>query len=374
MTADVLIVGAGIIGAACAAEFARRGLQVEVVDQNGLGSGTTAAGMGHVVVMNDSPAECALSASSRALWLALAPALRDRDAFVRCGTLWAAADDDEMRAAATMRDGFHAHGIRASMLDRHALREAEPELAHSLAGGMLVEDDGIVYAPSVCDFLLNHSPDAARIKITTGVKVVDIKPGVATFANGERRSAANIVIANGLAARELVGAPLVAKKGHLIITDRYPGFLSHQVLELGYIKSAHHAEGSSVAFNVQARPTGQLLIGSSRQFDSEDPAVDMAVLGRMVRRATRYLPRLATLDVIRAWTGFRAATPDGLPLIGALGDTSDRVWIAAGHEGLGVTTSLATGRLLTQQLLDEPALHDIPAAPFSPDRFAASAL
>ncbi|MGA7781722.1 MAG: FAD-dependent oxidoreductase, partial [Paraburkholderia sp.] len=95
MTADVVIIGAGIVGAACAAELAARGMRVEVLDRQGNGGGATAAGMGHIVVMNDSPAELALSAYSRDLWLELAPQLRQRDAFSRCGTLWVAADDEE---------------------------------------------------------------------------------------------------------------------------------------------------------------------------------------------------------------------------------------------------------------------------------------
>ena len=51
--------------------------------------------------------------------------------------------------------------------------------------------------------------------------------------------------------------PIRPKKGHLAITDRYPGFVRHQLVEMGYIKNAHAADGDSVAFNVQPRPTGQ---------------------------------------------------------------------------------------------------------------------
>ncbi|MCS0468599.1 FAD-dependent oxidoreductase, partial [Burkholderia mallei] len=121
-----------------------------------------------------------------------------------------------------------------------------------------------------------------------------------------------VVVANGVAARALVPElPLRPKKGHLLITDRYPARVSHQLVELGYAASAHASDGTSVAFNVQPRPTGQLLIGSSRQFDTEDPRVEAPVLARMLRRALGYLPALVGLNGIRAWTGFRAASPDG---------------------------------------------------------------
>jgi glycine/D-amino acid oxidase-like deaminating enzyme len=75
------------------------------------------------------------------------------------------------------------------------------------------------------------------------------------------------------------------------------------------------------------------------------------------------------MNAIRAWTGFRAATPDGLPIIGPAGDTLPGVWIAAGHEGLGVTTSLATAKLLVAQIAGTRAAID--ATPYRVDRFAA---
>ncbi|MDC6126710.1 NAD(P)/FAD-dependent oxidoreductase [Burkholderia gladioli] len=351
--ADAIVIGAGIVGAACAAALAARGLAVEVLDAGGIGGGTTAAGMGHLVVMSDTPAELALTRDSLARWRALAPSLRECDAYRRCGTLWVAADDEELEAARAMRDGYLAAGVSAEAIGAAALREREPMLAAGLAGGLYVEGDGIVYAPSASEWLLRHSPGAARIRVRERTAVVALAGTELRTAGGETLSAAQVIVANGLEAARLVpGMTLQAKKGHLLITDRYPGTITHQLLELGYIKSAHHAQGTSVAFNAQPRPTGQILIGSSRQFDSTDPAVEMPVLARMLTRATRYLPGLADLHALRAWTGFRAATPDGMPLIGPVPGHAG-VWLATGHEGLGVTTSLSTAELIATQLLGE---------------------
>ncbi|MCX4162355.1 MULTISPECIES: FAD-binding oxidoreductase [Paraburkholderia] len=367
--ADAIVVGAGIVGAACAAELAACGLRVDVIDAQGIGGGATAAGMGHLVVMNDSPAEFALTRYARALWLARAPELRARDAFVRCGTLWVAADDEEWRAALAMHEAFASQGVAGELLDAAALRACEPALAPGMAGGLRITDDSIVYAPTAAQWLLEASPSAAKIRVRTGAEVVAVDAEGVTLANGEHVRGARVIVANGSGARRLVpSVPLRPKKGHLLITDRYPGLIRHQLLELGYIKSAHHATGTSVAFNAQPRPTGQLLLGSSRQFDTTDPAVEMPVLAQMLRRAARYLPGLPTLNGLRAWTGFRAASPDGLPLIGPAGDAAPGVWLAVGHEGLGVTTSLATAKLLAAQILrtDPP----IPVAPYLPQRFA----
>ena len=134
-----------------------------------------------------------------------------------------------------------------------------------------------------------------------------------------------------------------------MITDRYPGYVRHQLVELGYLKSAHSVASDSVAFNIQPRKTGQILIGSSRQYGDETSDINQAILSAMLQRAAVYMPSIGSLNAVRVWTGFRAATPDKLPLIGpSLHD--DTVWLATGHEGLGITTSLATGELLAAAL------------------------
>ena len=370
---DVIVVGAGIVGAACAYELAAAGADVLVLERAAVGGGVTAAGMGHLVVMDDTRAEFALSAWSRQLWNDLAPRLDARHAFVRCGTLWVAEDDEEYALAQTRQQSLERDGIACAMLDAQQLRAAEPALRAGLRGGMRVPDDGVVYAPAVAAWLLAQ-PVAGRITTRLDAHVERVTRTGVQLAGGDTIDAAAVLVANGLEAAALLpGLPLQAKKGHLLITDRYPGTVRHQILELGYIKSAHNASGTSVAFNVQPRPTGQLLIGSSRQFDSVDPQIDAAVLARMLARDAHYMPGLPALNAIRAWTGFRPSTADGLPLIGPADHFADdsmhrATWLATGHEGLGVTTARATGKLIAAQFAGVAA--PIDAAPYLPSRFA----
>jgi glycine/D-amino acid oxidase-like deaminating enzyme len=163
------------------------------------------------------------------------------------------------------------------------------------------------------------------------------------------------------------GAPLRPRKGHLVITDRMPGLASHQLIELGYVKRAHDVGTDSVAFNVQPRATGQLLVGSSRQVDVASRDVDPVILRQMLDRCRNYMPALAGVPAIRTWTGLRAATPDGLPLVGPWPEMPG-VWLATGHEGLGITTSLGTAELVAHGLCG--AATAIDPLPFLPERFA----
>ncbi|HXF25112.1 MAG TPA: FAD-binding oxidoreductase, partial [Gemmatimonadaceae bacterium] len=162
--------------------------------------------------------------------------------------------------------------------------------------------------------------------------------------------------------------PIVPRKGHLVITDRYPGFCRHQLVELGYLTSAHTMTTESVAFNVQPRATGQMLIGSSRELVGWDGSINRSIVRRMLDRALDFMPGLALASAIRTWTGFRPATPDKLPLIGSW-DEMPGLWIAAGHEGLGITTSVGTGQLLADLITGRAPAID--PAPFAPSRVLA---
>jgi glycine/D-amino acid oxidase-like deaminating enzyme len=380
---DVLIVGAGIVGAACADELARRGLRVEVIDGHIIGSGATAAGMGHIVVMDDSEAQFALTRYSQQLWQELRPELPDDAEYEQCGTIWVAADGEEMIEVRRKRDYYAKRGVPTEALDPQALYRLEPNLRPGLAGGLLVPEDGVLYPPCAARFLMERAQKRGA-KLRVGVSVAQIGRGLVRLTDGTEIAAEIIVNAAGAFAAELTpGLEIKKRKGHLVITDRYPGFVRHQLVELGYLKSAHSVSGDSVAFNVQPRRTGQILIGSSRQYGAEHKEVDNSMLVRMLQRAQEYMPGLAQLSTVRTWTGFRAATPDKLPLIGpwvgsttgnttgeaAGGTTGDQsIFLATGHEGLGITTSLGTARILADQITRTKP--QIPIEPYLPARTA----
>ncbi|NRR31292.1 FAD-binding oxidoreductase [Oxalobacteraceae bacterium] len=363
--ADVIVIGAGIVGAACADALSARGLRVTIIEAQEIGGGATAAGMGHLVVMDDNPAELALTAWSLQLWKAFVAEQPDRHEYSNCGTLWIAADEEELAAARGKAHTLSTYGVACTLLDPAALYAREPQLRPGLAGGLLVGGDTLVYPPKSTRILLERALHQGATLLRTSASQIE-DHGV-LLADGSRLRATHIVLAAGSHSSELLpDLPLQAKKGHLLITDRYPGFIQHQLVELGYIKSAHAASGDSVAFNLQPRPTGQILIGSSRQFDTVDPAVEPAMMARMLRHAASFTPGLRELNILRCWTGLRAATPDGLPLIGP-SHLRRGLWLATGHEGLGITTSLATARLLAAQMLNESAA--ISATPYLPSRF-----
>jgi D-hydroxyproline dehydrogenase subunit beta len=370
MQPDVVVIGAGIVGAACALELQALGREVLLVDERHPGAGVTAAGMGHLVALDETDDELDLCLLSLARWDDYLATQAGPAEHVRCGTLWVAEDDAQMAHARARAERLGRRGWDAEALTGSRLAQIEPALRPGLAGGVRVARDGVVYPPAVARDLAEQLV-ARGGRTLFGATVAGIGPGAVTLASGQRIDAGDVVVAAGTgAARLLPDMPVFPRKGHLAITARYPRTLSHQVVSMGYGRTEAGSDALAVAANVQPRITGQWLIGSCRQDGIDHTDVDPRVLARVLRAAIALLPCLADMTVIRSWTGLRPATRDGRPIIGPH-PTLDRVWLAAGHEGLGVTTAFGTARLLADLMLARPA--PIDAGPYSPSRFAHAA-
>jgi glycine/D-amino acid oxidase-like deaminating enzyme len=363
---DIAVVGGGIVGAACCNELARSSARVCLIESSMIGGGATAAGMGHITVMDDSDAQFALTRYSQLLWKELAQRLNADAEHMECGAIWVAADATEMAEVERKFSYYKSRGVPVDILDGLLLKALEPNLRPGLTGGLLVKEDAVVYPPAVARFLAEEAHRQLGAALIQGTRVVRIDGDQAHLSDGSVLRAATFVVATGVAAATLVPeASVRPRKGHLVITDRYPGFARHQLIELGYLKSAHASQADSVAFNIQPRATGQLLIGSSRQFGNEDAAIEHATLANMLRRAFEYMPGLQRCSAIRSWTGIRAATPDKLPLIGPSAQASN-LYLATGHEGLGITTALGTAKIISHLLTGSDCT--IPVAPYLPTR------
>lgn len=370
----ITVVGAGIVGAACARALVRGGAAVRVIDARAPGTGASAEGMGHVLALDHDPPTLALSHRSLELWHALAPALPQSAEWSGAGTLWLARTPDELEHAWDEAEDLRNLGLTVERLDNDAARALEPCLSPALAGALRVADDRVVYPPVVAAWMLAQAREAGA-EVITGVGVRSLEPANqgerVVLDDGRALECEAVVLATALGTGALLPAdsPLRAairpRRGHLIITERLPttgapalaplARLRHQLVELGYHDSVATRGATSVAFNLQPRSTGQLLLGSSRQdMDPSLPlaalkAIDADTLGRMVARAQPFVPALGQARALRSWVGLRPATEDGLPLIGPL-PGRPRVVLAAGHEGLGITTSVATAELVAAAL------------------------
>jgi glycine/D-amino acid oxidase-like deaminating enzyme len=335
------------------------GCAVTVFEAGIPAGGATDAGMGHLAVMDDSPLMLGFTARSVALWRReTLPGVCGREAR---GTLWVVRDRTERDEVQAALRRYARVGVAAEFLDGERLRTEEPALRPGLEGGLLVPGDQVLYPPLAARFLLDRALGRGAKLVREPVRALE--PGGVVTDSGRSRADA-VVLAAGLGSAGLLPELAMApRRGHLAITGPVPGLLRHQVMEWGYLRSAHGRDAASVAFNVQPRSTGQLLIGSSREFAGLDPAPNRPLLATMLRMAVEFIPALAQVPVVRAWTGFRPCGPANLPAIGPWPGRPG-LYVATGHEGLGITTALATAELVAHHLLGTPAVLD--PAPFLP--------
>jgi glycine/D-amino acid oxidase-like deaminating enzyme len=363
---DVLVVGAGIVGAACALALQGEGLQVGLVDAQAPGSGITAVGMGHLVALDECEAELGLCLLSLRIWREFFEQHPNIGEPNHCGTLWVAENEDQLIEANHRAERLNNRDWDATPVSGAQLGQLEPALRKGLCGGVRVRGDSVVYPPAVAHYIAKLVEKRGG-SLHIGQRVIAVEEGSITLANGRKLTAKHIVVANGPQIAQLLPeVPVFGRKGHLAITDRYPGRLSHQIVSMNYGQSAAGEDALAVAANVQPRVTGQWLVGSCRQDKQRNNDIDPQVLGKVLQSAIGLLPCLAEMQIIRAWAGMRPATPDGKPLIGAH-PSRPGIWLATGHEGLGVTTAFGTGRLLAGQLLGRPV--DSTGTPFLPARF-----
>jgi D-hydroxyproline dehydrogenase subunit beta len=380
-TSDVVVVGAGIVGAACAYYATAAGLDVTVVDSGGIAGGTTGAGEGNVLVSDKEPGpDLDLTLASAALWRELADELEPRAdlEYERKGGLVVAESADglaalEKLASAQRESGVVAHAVAATDLAR-----LEPHLGSGLAGGVHYPQDAQVQ-PMLAAAGLLRTARARGATVRLGTRVTAISrdhdgTGPVTAVETAQGTIATRAVVNaagtwggdvaGLAGVEL---PILPRRGFILVTEPLPRMVRHKVYSADYVANvASSSAGLETSAVVEGTRSGTILIGASRERVGFDRTLSLSVLQRLAEQAVRLFPFLADVSAIRAYRGFRPYTPDHLPVIGA-DPRVGGLFHACGHEGAGVGLAPVTGQLIASLLAGrEPALD---LRPFRPDRF-----
>src|SRR5918999_2756241 len=172
---DVVVIGAGIVGAACAYFLARSGATVHVHERTYPGSGSSGACEGNILAWDkELRRELPLAVRSAELWAALAAELPDDFEYDRKGSLVVAETEDELAAARERAATLAAHGIAAEVLDAAGLREQEPRCAGDLPGGVLYPGDAQL-EPRLATAALVRAARRAGVRMLTGTAVEGIE-------------------------------------------------------------------------------------------------------------------------------------------------------------------------------------------------------
>lgn len=392
---DVLVVGAGMVGAACAFYCARAGLQVTVLERGPVAAGTTSAGEGNILVSDKEPGpELDLALLSTGLWTELGALLGpDRLELDPKGGVVVARTPAAADALGTLAAAQQAQGVEAIPVGPSELATLEPNLTRDVVSGVRYPQDMQVQPMLAAAELLRHARSLGAT-VHTGTEVLDFQPaaplsgpvhpgaeGPGFEPRGDVRvhttagefTARWVINAAGTWGGEiaaLAGAPIpvLPRRGFILVTEPLPPVVRHKVYSADYVANvASDDAGLETSVVVEATRAGTVLIGASRERVGFDRRVSLPVLRRLARQAVELFPFLADVTLLRSYLGFRPYCPDHLPVIGV----DPRVpWLvhACGHEGAGIGLSAATGHLIAGALTGKPPPIDL--SPFRPDRFA----
>lgn len=374
---DVVVVGAGALGAATAWFATLAGLRVEVVERGQVVSGTTSACEGNLLVSDkEAGPELDLALLSHRTW---------QEDLGEHGHLWeleqkgglvVASSSEGARGLVGLAERQRAAGIDVSLVAADRIAELEPHLRPDLAGAAFYPQDCQVQPMLMAAHLLRLARErGARVRTSTtvtgflrdGERVVGVRTDQGDIAAGHVVNAAG-TWAGGLAALAGVHVPILPRRGFILVTEPLPPTVFHKVYAGEYVASTQSAdEGLQTSTVIEGTQAGTILIGSSRERVGFDRTVALPVLRELARKALALYPSLTDVAVLRSYLGFRPYCPDHLPVIGP-DPRAPGLWHAAGHEGAGIGLSVGTAKLLVQAMTGE--VPDLDLAPFAPERFA----
>jgi glycine/D-amino acid oxidase-like deaminating enzyme len=378
---DVIVIGAGIVGAAIARDLSRDGLSVIVLEKAAAASGTSGRGEGNILV-SDKASGLDLAIDARRRWPALAAefeaeagALGAGIEFEAKGGLVVSTTESGAGSLLAFAEAQRAHGVRAEPVDAAEAHRLEPNLTPDMTAAVWYPDDAQVQPAIATEAFL---ADARRhgAELRTGIEVrgalLDASGAIAGVqtSGGEVRAPVVINAAgpwSGVVATAL-GAPIPVspRRGVVLVTTRMPHRVFHKVYDADYVgavgSSAADLQVSSV---VESTASGTVLIGSSREQVGFRDEFRAEIVSKLARRAMLLFPFLGSASVLRSYSGFRPYMPDHLPAIGPDPRISG-LWHATGHEGAGIGLSVSTAALIADLLAGRTPTVD--AAAFALDR------
>lgn len=388
---DVLVIGAGVIGAATAYFAARQGLSVTVIDKGLPASGTSSACEGNILVSDkELGPELELTRYSLGVWHEDLGEHKKLWEFESKGGIIVASRESSLASLNRVMAVQTGYGVAVEELDQDALREAEPHISREALGGASYSEDCQVQPMLVAAHLVRLATEAgARFLADTPVTGF-LRSGSSRSGSSSGGSSANggrvtgvktprgdffadaVVNCTGTWAGELaalagVSVPVLPRRGFVMVTEPLPPMVHHKVYAAEYIDNVGSSDaglqGSPV---VEGTPSGTILIGSTRERVGFDRTVSTDALSLLARNSTALFPFLKHVKAIRHYHGFRPYCPDHLPVIGH-DERAPGLWHAAGHEGAGIGLSAGTGKLLAQALVGQTP--DLDLSPFAPARF-----
>lgn len=387
---DVAVIGAGIIGSACADELTRLGFSVALIDRAEPTVGASGACDGYISASTKVPGvTLELAVESQRLWRELANDIGRDIGYSQPGGLMIAETEIDPSVLETQAVKLRAAGVVAELRDRNGLLALEPNFGPRVHAALYCPGEAHVSGYRAAQALAARAVERGAIALwrcdmAPVEKQEEAVHRVRLTSEGEalRVTAAQWVVAAGLGSRmlgEQVGLPLPIepRRGDLVITERRSRPLVGRFCASAQYLAAKGNPGLAadsddpklrVGYGFVVEPTseGQLILGSTRIFRGDDRSSDIDVVRMIVEEAVARIPALGGVSILRSFAGLRPFVPDRRPIIGKSRKKSNLL-VATGHEGDGITLAPITARVIGE--LARGLAPSMPLDNLSPDRF-----
>jgi sarcosine oxidase subunit beta len=380
---DVLIIGGGIIGCAIAYYTSKSGRDVTIIEKGEFVSGTSSRCDGNILAIDKDPGfDSQMSLVSQKLVDELSKELKQPFDYRAPGSILVCETEEEMEAAQKWVDRQREAGLPFRMLDRQDIRQDSKYFADDLLGGLECATDSTVN-PYLLAFNLLEGAKKMGAKAHKQTEVTGMgrnRDGTFTVETSNGIYTANHVInAAGVWAPYIgemldLSIPIKPRKGHIIVASRQEFVGPRKVMEFGYLISKFGGkrqvdpvtEKYGVALVFEPTESQNFLIGSSREFVGFNTKINNEIIKCIANRAIRFYPKMADMMVIRSYAGLRPWTEDHLPIVSEV-EGIPNYYIAAGHEGDGISLAAVTGKVIEEMLNNKDTC--IPTEPLRFSRF-----
>ncbi len=380
---DVIVVGAGAVGCSCAYELTKAGKKVLVVDKKDACMGTGGATGGLLS------------------WFTKKPGYH-LDLFLESYKMFAPLEDEigsfglheegsvqvietelelELVKKSMERDDIPP-GFELRIVDGKDLLDLEPYISPDLLGALWIPQSGrmevfeYIYAlmraarARGCEYL---AETAVVDLVLDGRRVRGVKTNRGEFACDTVVNACG-VWGNDLANMLGFDMPIKPRRGQMVAMEQRARFVNHMITSSMYQTIKFHPElitdetiqRIGYSFGIEQTDSGTAILSCTREFAGFDTGITTEAITKIIQGAAKIFPCLKDMSLIRTFSGLRPYTPDGLPIVGTLGQYEGFL-MACGHEGDGIALAPVTAKLIKELILDGKTKRDI--APLCAERF-----
>ncbi len=377
LSADAVIAGAGVIGASIAYHLTRRGIAPLVIEKDDPAAGASGACDGLVFLQSKKPGlHLMLALESRRRYDRLKEELGGGIEFRASGGMCLIESEAELDAMRGFVDQQRGSGLEVELIDAAEARRREPCLSTKVIAATYSAQDAQVN-PYALTFAFLAAAKSAGAQVVTGeaVRAVAVASGKvrAVVTDRETITTGTLINAAGAFAPEIgcmagIEIPITPRRGQILVTAAAPPLLRHCLISAQYVAAKFNPElaAAGMGFSVEQAESGNLLIGSTREFVGFDRRTTLEGIRSIAARIVPVLPALSRVPVIRSFGGLRPYTPDGLPILGNVSELEGFI-MAAGHEGDGIALSAITGEIIAD--LVAAGRTEISLDPFRLERF-----